>query len=235
MQSHNKTASKHWIREWWSWVDVLAARPAMTMLKGLALRAPHLWCSDTLRRLLMPVLRMQSHMAMMIQGLVLVVLIGVLDFLSGYELSFSLLYFAPILLVTWWAGRRAGVAVASLSTLVWCGAEIASGRMFTHPLMPFWNALMHVSCFLSVVMLLARLKHSYEAQRRMAWEWQASFTHVKRLSGLIPICAWCKQVRNDQGSWQQVEAYLAEHFDATFTHSICQDCQDKELHTLLHP
>jgi hypothetical protein len=169
---------------------------------------------------------------MMTQGLLLVVLIGVLDFVTGYEISFPLLYFAPITLVTWWAGSREGVAVASLSALVWLGAEMASGQTFTHPLIPFWNTLMRVGCFLIVVMLLARLKHSYEAQRRIARELQASLAHVNILSGFIPICAWCKQVRNDQGYWQHVEAYLAEHSAATFTHSICQDCQDKELQAL---
>jgi hypothetical protein len=172
---------------------------------------------------------------MMIQGLVLVVLIGVLHFLSGYELSFSLFYVAPISLATWWAGRREGVAVASFSALVWLGADMLSGHRFAHPLIPMWNGLMRVGFFLIVVMLLARLKRSYEEQRRMAQELQASLAKVNLLRGLIPICAWCKQVRNDQGYWQHVEAYLAEHSDATFTHSICQACEAKELQALLHP
>jgi hypothetical protein len=169
---------------------------------------------------------------MMIQGLVLVVLIGVLHFLSGYELSFSLFYVAPISLVTWWARRREGVAVASFSALVWLSADMLSGHRFTHPLIPMWNVLMRVGFFLIVVILLAQLKRSYEEQRCMAHELQASLAKVNLLSGLIPICAWCKQVRNDQGYWQHVEAYIAEHSDATFTHSICQDCQDKELQAL---
>jgi hypothetical protein len=100
--------------------------------------------------------------------------------------------------------------------------------------MPCWNTLMRVSCFLIVVILLVQLRRSYEAQSRMAQELQASLTQVKILSGLIPICAWCKQVRDDQGYWQYVEAYIAEHSDATFTHSICQACEAKELQVLRH-
>jgi hypothetical protein len=83
-----------------------------------------------------------------------------------------------------------------------------------------------------VVTLLTRLKLSYEEQIRSARALQESLDKVKILSGLIPICAWCKKVRNDQGYWQQVEAYIAEHSDATFTHGICQECKEKELQAL---
>jgi sigma-B regulation protein RsbU (phosphoserine phosphatase) len=48
---------------------------------------------------------------------------------------------------------------------------------------------------------------------------------VKRLQGLLPICAWCKKVRNDQNYWQGVDVYVAEHSEARFTHGICPDCR----------
>ena len=47
---------------------------------------------------------------------------------------------------------------------------------------------------------------------------------VKVLQGLIPICAHCKKIRNDQGFWTQLESYLAAHSEADFTHGICPDC-----------
>ena len=47
---------------------------------------------------------------------------------------------------------------------------------------------------------------------------------VKVLHGLIPICAHCKKIRNDEGFWTQLEAYLADHSEADFTHGICPDC-----------
>jgi len=48
---------------------------------------------------------------------------------------------------------------------------------------------------------------------------------VKRLEGLLPICAWCKKVRNDQNYWQGVDVYIMEHSDARITHGICPDCR----------
>ncbi len=47
---------------------------------------------------------------------------------------------------------------------------------------------------------------------------------IKKLSGLLPICANCKKIRDDQGYWNQIEAYITEHSKAEFSHSICPDC-----------
>jgi hypothetical protein len=50
---------------------------------------------------------------------------------------------------------------------------------------------------------------------------------VKSLSGLLPICAGCKQIRDDQGYWSQVESYVQKHPEATFTHDLCPGCIKK--------
>ncbi len=51
-----------------------------------------------------------------------------------------------------------------------------------------------------------------------------ALANLKTLSGLIPICAGCKKVRDNRGFWKQVESYVAEHSDATFTHGLCPEC-----------
>lgn len=58
-------------------------------------------------------------------------------------------------------------------------------------------------------------------------ELQRSLEEVKRLSGLLPICSNCKKIRDDQGYWQQIEAYIREHSEAEFTHSICPECKQE--------
>lgn len=50
---------------------------------------------------------------------------------------------------------------------------------------------------------------------------------VKQLQGLLPICAWCKRVRDGQDYWRQIEDYITSYSNATFTHSICPDCSQK--------
>jgi CheY-like chemotaxis protein len=69
-------------------------------------------------------------------------------------------------------------------------------------------------------------------QRELAERVQAlehALEHVKQLQGCLPICAWCKKIRNDQNYWQSVDAYVAEHTDARFTHGICPSCRDETM------
>ena len=63
--------------------------------------------------------------------------------------------------------------------------------------------------------------------RRLNAELQAALDKVKVLSGLIPICAGCKKIRDDKGFWADLEHYVSEHSDATFSHGLCPDCIKK--------
>jgi DNA-binding response OmpR family regulator len=58
-------------------------------------------------------------------------------------------------------------------------------------------------------------------------ELQATLDNVRRLRGLLPICAYCKRIRDDKNYWQRVEVYVSEHTDATFTHGICPSCLEE--------
>ena len=60
-------------------------------------------------------------------------------------------------------------------------------------------------------------------------ELRQAAAEIKTLSGLIPICAWCKSIRGDKGYWEQLEHYWASHADVLFTHGICPTCEDQEL------
>jgi DNA-binding response OmpR family regulator len=56
---------------------------------------------------------------------------------------------------------------------------------------------------------------------------------LNRLKGLIPICSYCKRIRQDEGFWQQIEAYLADHSQATFSHGVCPECAKREFGDVL--
>jgi CheY-like chemotaxis protein len=69
----------------------------------------------------------------------------------------------------------------------------------------------------------ARLQAERDKERLII-ELRQALASVKTLSGLLPICANCKKIRNDDGYWTLVETYVAEHSDAKFSHGICPDC-----------
>jgi response regulator RpfG family c-di-GMP phosphodiesterase len=55
-------------------------------------------------------------------------------------------------------------------------------------------------------------------------ELEAAFSQVKQLQGMLPICSYCKKIRNDQNYWQRVEGYISDHTNVEFSHGICPDC-----------
>jgi hypothetical protein len=63
-------------------------------------------------------------------------------------------------------------------------------------------------------------------------ELEQALAHVKRLQGLLPICSYCKKVRNEANYWEQVDSYLTTHSDLDFTHGICPTCADKMMKQL---
>lgn len=64
-------------------------------------------------------------------------------------------------------------------------------------------------------------------------ELEQALAHVKRLQGILPICSYCKKVRNDQNYWQQVDGYITEHADVMFSHGICPECLPKAVEAAL--
>jgi hypothetical protein len=64
-------------------------------------------------------------------------------------------------------------------------------------------------------------------RERLIDELQDALSRVKLLSGLVPICANCKKIRDDSGYWHQLESYISDHSEAEFSHGLCPDCMKK--------
>ena len=65
----------------------------------------------------------------------------------------------------------------------------------------------------------------FEAEGTARRAAEQALAEVKALRGLLPICSYCKKVRNDGNYWEQIESYISQHSDAQFSHSICPDCR----------
>ena len=74
---------------------------------------------------------------------------------------------------------------------------------------------------------IAEKKRADLEREKLIRELQEALANVKALSGMLPICAWCKKVRDDKGYWNQVEQFIRDHSEAEFTHGICPDCAEK--------
>jgi ligand-binding sensor domain-containing protein len=111
-----------------------------------------------------------------------------------------------------------------------CSDEVTSAEMELAPrFVQTWAFA--VLCALSAA-LVAWSGHRYRVRRLHLHEEELhqrideAVSRIKVLSGLLPICAWCKKVRDDRGYWSQIEAYVSQHTEAAFTHGICPECQE---------
>lgn len=69
-----------------------------------------------------------------------------------------------------------------------------------------------------------------ETRRQLAdkvTQLEDALKRVRELSALLPICAWCKNIRNEKGYWEEVSSYITSHTNTSFTHGICDDCRKK--------
>jgi PAS domain S-box-containing protein len=290
----------------------------------------------------------------------LLLLFALLDYLTGYEFSFSLFYLMPLVLTTWYGYPRMAYVLAILASILSVLTNLLAGRHYDHVAVLYWNMLVLVGFFTIIVFLLDRvhirtvLLHSLlhnlqvgvlllgpkgdilvsnpaaatllgvtekqllgkipfdpawnvvhedgspfaqddfpiaraaatgmsvrnismgvyrpathdrlwllvnadplygadgairqvvcsfsdvRAQKQLQWEHehliaelQEALTDIKTLEGLLPICAGCKQIRDDRGVWQKLETYIRMHTEASVTHGICPECTQRLYPDLL--
>ena len=83
-----------------------------------------------------------------------------------------------------------------------------------------------ITAFVGVKEDISERKLVEEERERLIRELTEALGEVRQLSGLLPICAHCKKIRDDKGYWNQIEAYISHHSKAAFSHGICPECAD---------
>ena len=146
------------------------------------------------------------------------------DTFTSYELGFSAFYVIPVLIATWGVGTSRGLAFALLSACCWYVADLTSGRPLTHEFYRFWDSFNHFISFSLIAVLTGRLKLGFQREQALRENLDLTMKNLRELEGLLPVCAWCKKVRNDEGYWEELEAYLEPRTKAAFSHGICPEC-----------
>lgn len=78
-----------------------------------------------------------------------------------------------------------------------------------------------------IIIDITELKKSEFEREQLIHDLRSALENIKTLTGLLPICASCKKIRDDKGYWEAVEGYLLKHANIRFSHGICPDCKDK--------
>lgn len=133
-------------------------------------------------------------------GVCAALVIGEIDYLTGYEVGMGLFYLGPVALAAWGAGRWPGVFVAALCCVIWYVADWAAGAVYSHPAIPVWNALIRFGSFLIVGLLLTTLRQRLRALKRLAT--------TDALTGLFSRHALGDRLRHDIALTQRRQSAL---------------------------
>ena len=110
----------------------------------------------------------RSKAFMIVFSLFLVAVIGAADYVTGSEIAFSIFYLIPISIVTWRAGRRAGVPISFLSALIWLISDRAASPHMTNMIIGYWNGLVRLGFFIIQTLLLSSLKQTLEQEKKLS-------------------------------------------------------------------
>jgi hypothetical protein len=141
--------------------------------------------------------------------------LGWVDYLTGPNSQFPVAYVIPVTLAAWYSGRWPAVALAVAMPLIHAALLLGlwkePGSSATFLLM---TTVFRGAVIIAMALWFSRLSELERELRR----------HVQTLEGLLPICSFCKKIRNESGDWERLEKYIAERSEAKFSHGFCPSC-----------
>lgn len=158
-----------------------------------------------------------------------VIIIGLIDWVSGYDLTFFVFFFLPVSIAAWFIGLGASMATAFLSAVVWFWADFQSGHLHSSHFSAVWNTTNRLAAFILIGWAVSKIRELLDRQQKLVVQLQQSLAEIKVLEGFLPICCACKKIRNQQGQWEQMESYITKHTGTTFSHGYCPQCFRKAM------
>jgi K+-sensing histidine kinase KdpD len=160
-------------------------------------------------------------------GILFASAVGFLDYRTGFKFRTVILYLLPIAYVTWFIGKKTGVVFSTLLLLTIPCANMLSGKNYYNFPFELWNMAMYFALFITMTILLSKLRSTLQQRASLTMQLQNALNAIEELSGILPICANCKKIRDDQGYWHDVDVYISRHTKVEFTHGICAECANK--------
>jgi hypothetical protein len=140
------------------------------------------------------------------------VAILLLDYLTGPFIQFPILFVVPVALATITHGPQAGVGVAVVLPLLRLSFFL-SWDLPSSWVLEVIDTAVDVAILIGLSLLIDKILQQQRA--------------LRVLQGMLPICAFCKKIRDDIGNWRQLESFISEHSSARFSHTFCPDCAQK--------
>lgn len=143
---------------------------------------------------------------------ILAVLSVLVDYLTGPVYNFPVLIAIPIALAAWYNGRIFGIVI---------GLFILSGELYIislwHDSISYMVLVIYITVRLLIMLSFIFLIDTISRQKK----------EIRILKGFLPICSFCKRIRDESGAWVEIERYIDARSEAKFSHSLCPECAKK--------
>jgi hypothetical protein len=158
-----------------------------------------------------------------------VALVGYVDWITGYDISFFTFFFLPISISAWFLGFEASIATAFLSAFAWFGVDYSLGHDHLTRISAVWNTTSRLAAFLVIGWAIHKIRELLDKEQQLSEQLANSLSEIKVLEAFLTICCECKKIRDQDGKWQPIEAYIGEHIGTRFSHGYCPDCFNKKM------
>ncbi len=155
--------------------------------------------------------------------------LGYVDYVTPFEFEVFIFFSLPVAMAAWWVGRPAAVLTAALAVAAWLGAHFLWTNPYSSRFYAAWNTGLHFGWILLVALTVSRIRADLERERQLNATLATALRQVNELKDLLPVCAWCQKVRNDQGYWERLDSYIQRTTRTEFTHGICPACKARLL------
>jgi hypothetical protein len=177
----------------------------------------------------MSIINPASNSVNWIYAFVLLLSVAILDYLTGSEFGFFAFYFLPIALTAWRLGLFPALVTATFSAMVWFWMDAWSGHVYRSNIVAVWNTIIRLISFIIIGWGLTWIHDLLSKERKTNEKLRRALAEIKILEGILPICASCKKIRNQDNEWQQMEMYITAHSKAQFSHGLCPECARRYL------
>ncbi len=151
--------------------------------------------------------------------------LGCLDYVTGYEMSFFVFYSVPVGVAAWWLGRGPAIGLALGATVTWLIADSLSGAKYSAAFYYYWNSTIHFLAFIINAVTIAKIKSELDRRQALAAELESAREALRAVSALLPACPGCGKPRAAAGHNGEADpaALAREHPD--LADALCAECK----------
>ncbi len=150
------------------------------------------------------------------------VIVSCFDFMAVEIVFFPILFLIPLMLLAWNCGLRTALKLGAVLCVIRFSIQYSWGIPYPAPVAVI-NAVLRLLVAFLLTFLCAKLSEQTHALR----------ARVRTLEGILPTCCFCKDIRDGEGNWHQIEEYVGSRSAARFSHGVCPKCAEEHYGDLL--